>query len=1526
MKMKKLRRWILGIISGLLLLVLLIQATFLLFGDEILKKSILLGFQQYSQQAFEPSRQPKLNFDNLSLNIFNGNFSVQGLHFAGYLPSKYGSGDYISFTVPEAKVEGLKLLDLYREKKVRLQSINFFDPDIQLLKTDKADSLRMDPQESIRASTLSLQRLISPYLHSFSFNQLNIKDGNLFVSHSGRTNTSSNRFHAEHVYISLYDFLVDSLSMQQTDRIFFTRDFDIRLGDYQVLAPDSTFLLRSDTLGYSSKEEKIYLKNVQTYPLLTHLQRSHFKLSVPEVSLTEVSWKEIYFDSLFHAEKLIVNEPMLSLSMDYPSDTLRKQNKFSLKTLSVANLYPLLQNKIKELKVDDLLLEKGRFHLEQTGQDTVDLLSIHDVRLLLSGIRIDSGAQQIDSLSRIFPADSAIMDLMDIRLFLPDRQHYLTVSRASVNTSRYKNYVCDVLLDSLNFKPGYDSLEQLLFLSPPNPLAFEVFVPQVRLDGIQLEALNQHQAAVLDSIYIQSPDIRIANFGLLSLGKRAAGISEEVLDTLSTQETVKSILYDWSHARLNLYPFIAPGDSSAFLQWLNASKLQLDSGMLQVVRADTQQYAFVPVTTVDTFYTFLDNIRIDHLPDDSLIVSTDGSVAVRADEVDVFIQEGEFVLPGQGGAGGTLRVEDGRASTLDKEVYLRRVYYWTSPGFPPNTDFWLHQMYIPYVQLKEIDLQKLYQEQVAEAQSFSAWSPRFTFNYRKSGIERPKISFDFVNLYPQFSSYLDRVKLGWISLNDANLTIRKINRSQIDSLFVTEKLDVGLSGFYIDSLTRMTRSRPFYARKLDLALENYRWNFLSEDPEQQLQGMAGKKLHYNSYEGQLDALGLEVLVNTDSDQYLEKLELKSKKILADDIDPYRLIKSRNLHIGRLIVQEPYFGLEEMDGRRVSKPSASGQWESLQPDMNQLLSKNLKGIELRFVHVEHGKLNYVKRSTSDTLNIVRLDSVDFLARHIKVDGSRERHLHHILYADDVDYSVVSGKLLFNQPGKQKIRIDKAGLSSRDSRMYLQGISVKPTPALERNKELTHVDAQLEQLTFSGLDLNRAYLYGDLNIQKVLPREVKLRVFFGNATNTQGDATPSMEELISPFIRSIKVRQIQFPRGALALYNKDKRGKIFESERLAATISGFSLNQELLQRPATGAGKVFYADDINLNIRDFARKTEDGMYRLVADEIDISSASRMLNIINFQVQPLLSRQEALDRFDHALSIATLQTDQLQLEGLNFDKLLNKKEVHAHRLGVINPTLEIFRDKRLPHDESKRPPLHQEMLFELNQTIDIEEAYIRDGFISYAERTPDSEGDGIITFEALNAQIRNLSNLPSANSPDENILMEVDARVMGEGQLNAFLKFPADTSSMDFSVRGTLGPMQLTHFNRILEPAAFVHIKEGMNQNLQFSFTGNEHKTSGSMEFRYNDLSVLMIDKEKGQAGFDEKLGSFIANAFVLKANNPKSAFLRIGNIANERDPSRAMFHYWWQSILSGVKSSIGLEKSTEKTKDFTRVDGS
>jgi len=595
-------------------------------------------------------------------------------------------------------------------------------------------------------------------------------------------------------------------------------------------------------------------------------------------------------------------------------------------------------------------------------------------------------------------------------------------------------------------------------------------------------------------------------------------------------------------------------------------------------------------------------------------------------------------------------------------------------------------------------------------------------------------------------------------------------------------------------------------------------------------------------------------------------------------------------------------------------------------MNQLLNDRLQQIDLRFVHVERGRLKYLKRTAHDTLNLVQLDSVDFLAKNIKVDGSQRRHEHHILYADDVDYSLVSGELFFNQPDKHQIRIDKATLKRRDASLIVEGFSIQPATSLKRDQQNTHIEFQSDLLELSGVDLKRAYLYGDMRVQRVIPTSIKLNVALGDTKPQSQNRPASIHDLLSPYIRKISVGEVRLPNSEVMIKRKSDDQEIFATKDFSATISDFRLDNELLNAPATTLSRVFYTRNIRANIKNYVYQTGDGLYRLHADDISLATASRSLTFNKLSLEPLVNRGDYLQRFQYAFSLAEAEISQVKLQGLDFASLLNNNKWRVSEVNVMAPQLKVMRENRLPRDTSRRPPLHQKMVTQLPQPFKIDKLLIRNGQIIYAELAEDSPKEGVISFEDLNAEIRNISNDPEDIRQNTMMEMDVNAQVMGEGDLEAFFRFPLDTTSMDFNVRGSLGPMNLTHFNRIMEPVAFVHIKEGQNQQMQFEFSGDDKKSTGTMEFRYDDLSVLMIDKQKGQAGLDEKLGSFIANAFVLKGSNPKSVFLRIGNIAFERDPSRAMFHYWWQSMLSGIKSSIGLEKNTDKTKDFSRNDGS
>ena len=88
---------------------------------------------------------------------------------------------------------------------------------------------------------------------------------------------------------------------------------------------------------------------------------------------------------------------------------------------------------------------------------------------------------------------------------------------------------------------------------------------------------------------------------------------------------------------------------------------------------------------------------------------------------------------------------------------------------------------------------------------------------------------------------------------------------------------------------------------------------------------------------------------------------------------------------------------------------------------------------------------------------------------------------------------------------------------------------------------------------------------------------------------------------------------------------------------------------------------------------------------------------------------------------------------------------------------------------------------------------------------------------------------------------------------------------------------------------------------------------------MKFYYEDLKIALLNREtETPRGFGNVLGSFFANTFIIKSNNPRNLFLRKGDIFFERDEKRAIFNYWTKTFLSGVVSSIGATNNKKKIK--------
>jgi hypothetical protein len=150
-----------------------------------------------------------------------------------------------------------------------------------------------------------------------------------------------------------------------------------------------------------------------------------------------------------------------------------------------------------------------------------------------------------------------------------------------------------------------------------------------------------------------------------------------------------------------------------------------------------------------------------------------------------------------------------------------------------------------------------------------------------------------------------------------------------------------------------------------------------------------------------------------------------------------------------------------------------------------------------------------------------------------------------------------------------------------------------------------------------------------------------------------------------------------------------------------------------------------------------------------------------------------------------------------------------------------------------------------------------------------------------------------------------LDVEAMVMGEGPLKVQLHLPLEGNLHNFVCSGSVGAMQLSPLNDMLEPAINMKFNGGKVNRMTFYFTASDKASKGWMEFHYQDLDVVLMKKKaEKEWGFISSL----ANTVTLSNNPAPGKDLKIVEIGFERDRNKGIINYVWKTIQSGMIHTI------------------
>jgi hypothetical protein len=339
-------------------------------------------------------------------------------------------------------------------------------------------------------------------------------------------------------------------------------------------------------------------------------------------------------------------------------------------------------------------------------------------------------------------------------------------------------------------------------------------------------------------------------------------------------------------------------------------------------------------------------------------------------------------------------------------------------------------------------------------------------------------------------------------------------------------------------------------------------------------------------------------------------------------------------------------------------------------------------------------------------------------------------------------------------------------------------------------------------------------------------------------------------------------------------------------------------------------VYFEDgEFTLKGADFVFRR--GFYTLKVRELNFSKSMSRISLHSLELVPAYPEYRFARMWGSRTSRMSLKVAGVQFKDINLNDFFKGQGFHAGLLTIESPGLEIFRDQSVPGGSVlKEKKFPQEWLREWGFKLRIDEIKISNGNIVFLVGAGPGRKPGKIFFTDIKATLRDVANYPALLKKGAAVRLAVDAGLMGKSSLKAHVTIPINDKKNMFAFSGSLGPIAMREFNSMVEETAPLRIKSGVIKSLDFSARGNSDRIKGEMKLLYKNLKISVL--KKGDREKKRRIVSFLANV-VIRGDNPKRGKPpRIGKIYYEREMPMPFLSYIWKSLLTGIKSSVGLKR--------------
>ncbi|MCC5919414.1 MAG: hypothetical protein LAT68_03500 [Cyclobacteriaceae bacterium] len=1366
------------------------------------------------------------------------------------------------FEIDHLKVARFQWRKYKEEKEVDIEALIFRKPRIQVISGPKDEE---DSSADIDQLRNDLYKFSSDYFKHIDIKLIQLKKGDvsLFTSEA----STESQLQASEIEIGFSNFYIDSAAIFNEERFLFSENFIMGFTDFKVKLGDNIHEVYADYASVSSLDSLIEAKNLGVRPIdmerFRSIPENGVEANIGDIRINEANINRAVFSQELFIEKIELVEPKIALlqKSHIPKDP-NKNEGLQIESLEPINIHPLIADFLKLIQLNALIIRDADFKLIDLSNDGLEKIAARQFNMSLSEFLLDSASYK--NPERIFYAKEMEMRLGDYKMFLEDSIHYLSSSEVIISTREKNIQAVDII---------FSALEDSIAPFKPNLKRIEM---NMKVDDLTLENVNLHE------VYHRN----ILDFDLLSIGN-----SLIKFDRLKIKENNQKE----EDPLINL--------TGNYLNRISINKIELDNSSLAYF--DISNGAQDQISAENIFLD-LYNFRLDKQ------TVKDKERIFYADDMVFGLQNYVLKLSGKSHQ---VSSEEILISTLDREIIIEHLRV-----SPVDHDDPIHflakhdqntllNLHIPMIQLDSVDVSRVFMERILDIDEIWIQEPSLSITSYPSlkaeedDDDQGDDKFTSGELYGLIRPFLEQIQLDELHLINASISINSED-DENGSSFEMKENGLGLSvyNFFMDSAYVEQQDRLFFSEYIEVCMDHYQAKLMNKSHE-----VALKDFFYSTRVGflQFEDLSITSVIEADSlfqlNAELDRFSMSGFQITDLYYQKVLFFERLALGIGTISFQEAQLKPSSHEKDKEEEEGESKGW----PDA-------LAGVMFDEIDLGSLVINYAGGNAEKDLQVAarvgaKIGPLSLDAQRMK-EGDWQKILDHTL----VEVWEVDAQL----NGFQQLTLDHMNADFSNGNILFEEIKFQPNEKIDwkqkvkSGEEKAAISSYIPKLEVRGVELVKSNDSLFVAIGRIISEKSNHHVYLKGQEDTNDslrlenlgifNQSSSKDQLVF-----LKIEDIALADNSFQLSSISDQGinEILSLGRIDLNFEEIDTSEGSDDVPFQG----FFANQSTIEIFDFRQAIDSGMYEFQIQRIFLDLSNRRIVLDSVGLIPQITRKEFPDWIDWQTDLLTIKSSSVAIENIDYNALRSGDLLRVGDLTLSDFYITAYRDKNVPFNDDQYKPLPVSQFGKISLPFVIENLWITNGYIEYAELAEDGEESGKVYFTQLEGHISNATNnWALTNKPYMN--MEASAKLYGSATLEAFFRFDLDDPDYGFAVNGHLSDFDLSLVNQMTVPVLLVSIDGGYVHHLDFNFKSNEDFSNGNMLFMYEGLSVSLINPKTGKPKGLRFL-TYLVNQLAVKDDNYSVDRLRIAEIDTERDKRRSMFNYWWKSLMTGLKNSVG-----------------